>query len=279
MKLVDRSEQNVRIGNEASQDYMFQKRPTDPFAVAGGIFGVVMVLASLMALPVIAAAGSPPESQEGVEGEPFEYVEARLLKWGEIKNPEALPDRIVPALPTAPEEVLALDRNAEKKEPTKKVEKPKRQAGAVTDDKLRQVFDRARAFAEVQENYVPEGHPDGVPDGDVTDPALASLGATYGRRINRLFLERWVVPTLLSGKIKDKSRVRVLIQVDINMVITDVKFLKKSGNSMFDNSVQTAIDRVRQEVRTLPPPPEALASKIFGGGIILKFNGRDAQYE
>ena len=279
MKLIDRSEQDVRIGNEISQDYMFQKRPSDPIAIAGGILGVVMVLASLVALPVIASAGSAPESLDYGEAEPFEYVEARLLKFGEIKDPDALPDRIVPALPTAPEDVLALDRNAEKKEPEKKAEKPKRQAGAATDDRLRQVFDKARAFAEIQDDYVPEGHPDGVPDGDVTDPALASLGATYGRRINRLFLERWVVPTLLSEKVKDKSKVKVLIRVDINMVITEVRFLKRSGNAMFDNSVQTAIDRVRQEVRTLPPPPEVLASKIFGGGIVLKFNGRDAQYE
>jgi hypothetical protein len=206
-------------------------------------------------------------------------VEARLLKWGEVKDPKALPDRIVPALPTAPEEVLPLDRNSQKKEPQVKTEKPKRQAGAVMDDKLRQVFEKARAFAEVQDNYIPEGHPDGVPDGDVTDPALASMGATYGHRINRIFLERWVVPTLLSEKVKDKSKVKVLIRVNIEMVITDVKFIKKSGNTMFDNSVQTAIDRVRQEVRTLPAPPEVLAPKIFGGGIVLKFNGRDAQYE
>jgi hypothetical protein len=63
------------------------------------------------------------------------------------------------------------------------------------------------------------------------------------------------------------------------MVITSVKFLDKSGNAMFDDSVQNAIDRVRQEVRTLPPPPEAIASNIFGGGINLKFNGREATYE
>ena len=258
---------------------MFRKHRTDPFALAGGICGVLTVLGVLLALPVIATAGSPEEGRSDSNQEPFEYVEARLLKWGEIKDPDALPDRVVPALPTAPEEVLALDRNAEKKEPEKKVEKPKRQAGAVTDDKLRQVFDRARAFAEIQDNYIPEGHPDGVPDGDVTDPALASLGATYGHRINRIFLERWVVPTLLSEKAKDKSKAKVLIRVDVNMVITDVKFIKKSGNAMFDDSVQTAIDRVRQEVRTLPAPPEMLASKIYGGGIVLKFNGRDAQYE
>jgi outer membrane biosynthesis protein TonB len=269
----------LRIGNEPLLDFIHQKRRTDPFALAGGIFGVMMVLGVLIALPVIATAGSAPASSgEGTE-EPFEYIEARLLKWGEIKDPEALPDRIVPALPTAPEDVLPLDRNAEKKEPEKKVEKPKRQAGAAVDDKLRKVFEKARAFAEVQDDFIPEGHPDGVPDGDVTDPALASMGATYGHRINRIFLERWVVPTLLSEKVKDQSKVKVLIRVDINMIITDVKFLKKSGNAMFDNSVQTAIDRVRQEVRTLPAPPEALASKIFGGGIVLKFNGSDAEYE
>ena len=267
------------IGKETSLDVIFSKHRTDPFALAGGIFGVIIVLGILVALPVIATAAAPPEESGDTGQEPFEYVEARLLKWGEIKDPKALPDRIVPALPTAPEEVLPLDRNAQKEEPKQKEEKPRRQAGAVTDDKLRQVFEKARAFAEVQDDFIPEGHPDGVPDGDVTDPALASLGATYGHRINRVFLERWVVPTLLSEKVKNQSKVKVLIKVDINMIIIDVKFLKKSGNAMFDNSVQTAIDRVRQEVRTLPAPPEALASKIFGGGIVLKFNGSDAQYE
>jgi hypothetical protein len=175
--------------------------------------------------------------------------------------------------------VLPLDRNENKPEPEKKEEKPKPQADAVTDDKLRQIFDKARAFAEIQDDYVPEGHPDGVPDGDVTDPALASLGATYGHRIKRIFLERWVVPTLLSEAVLKKLSAKVNIRVDINMVITSSKFLSKSGNAMFDDSVQNAIDRVQQEVRTLPPPPEAIASNIFGGGINLKFNGREAIYE
>ncbi len=256
------------------------QRKTDPVAVAGGTFGVVLVAGIIWALPVIAAAGGAIDDGVSEEGtEPFEYIEARLLKFGEIKDPKALPDRIVPAQPTAPENVLPLDRNENKEEPEEKEEKPKPQADAISDDKLRQVFEKARAFAEIQDDYIPEGHPDGVPDGDVTDPALASLGATYGHRIKRLFLERWVVPTLLSEATLKKLSAKINIRVDIDMAITSTKFLRKSGNPMFDDSVQTAIDRVQKEVRNLPPPPEAIASNIFGGGINLKFNGREATYE
>ncbi len=254
------------------------KRPYDPVATAGGVFGVVFVLGIMAALPVIADAASSGDEVNTNGPEPFEYIEALLLKEGEIKDPNKMPDRIVPALPTAPEEVLPLDKQENKPE-EKKPEKQKPQADAVTDEKLRQVFDKARAFAEIQDNYVPEGHPDGVPDGDVTDPNLASLGATYGHRIKALFLERWVVPTLLSQDVLKGLSAKVNIKVDLDMSIVSATFVRKSGNPMFDDSVQNAIDRVIKEVRTLPAPPEAIAPNIFGGGINLKFNGKEASYE
>ncbi len=264
--------------NKDTEHSPFQ-RPHDPVAMAGGISGVFLVIGMLAAVPVLASSHNLTESSDDSGQEAFEYIEARLLKWGEQKDPDALPDRIVPALPTAPENVLPLDRNADKPEPEKKEEKQKAQAGAVLDDKLRQVFEKARAFGEIQDNFIPEGHPDGVPDGDVTDPALASVGATYGHRIKSLFVERWIVPTLLSQKALEKLSARVNIKVNLDMMIVSVSFLKKSGNPMFDDSVQIAIDRVRQEVKNLPPPPEAIASNIFGGGINLRFNGKEAAYE
>lgn len=256
------------------------RRRADPIAVAGGVSAVIAMTVGILLLPVIAEARAATSEASPFDQPPFEYVEARLLKFGEIKDKDALPDRIVPALPTAPDEVLALDREENRPEPVVKPEpKRRRQADAVSDDKLREVFDRARAFAEVQDDYIPEGHPDGVPDGDVTDPALASLGATYGHRIKRLFLERWVVPTLLNKSSLEGLKVKVNVQVDIDMVIAKVRFLKRSGNAMFDDSVQNAVDRVRAEERTLPAPPEAIAPRIFGGGINLTFHGREAQYE
>jgi TonB C terminal len=276
LKDVDQFGVHVKFGDEKPVEDYVQEHKTDPLAIVGGMATVFAVAGVLFALPMIASAGGQPSSSVQTNVEPFEYIEARLLKFGKIKDENAMPDRIVPALPTAPENIIALDRNENKPAPEETKPKERRQADAVTDDKLRQVFDKARAFAEVQDDFIPEGHPDGVPDGDVTDPALASLGATYGRRITGLFTERWVVPTLLGDAQLDKLKAKVHIRVDIDMMIIEVKMLKRSGNAMFDDSVQNAIDRVRLEVRTLPSPPEAIASNVFGGGIVIKFNGSDA---
>ncbi len=253
-------------------------RSADPIALAGGAGAVIIALVAMLLLPMISEARQKEDTSK-VDSPPFEYIEARLLKFGEVKDDTKLPDRIVPALPTAPGEVLSLDMDENRPEPKIEEDKPERQADAVTDDKLREVFDKARAFAEIQDDYIPEGHPDGVPDGDVTDPALASLGATYGHRIKRFFLDRWIVPTLLSeGALRD-LKVKVNIKVDIDVMIVSTTFLRKSGNRMFDDSVQNAIDRVIKEVRNLPTPPEAIAARVFGSGINLTFNGREASYE
>ncbi len=267
---------DLEIGDLGGE--MPEPQGMDPLALVGGAATVVAAVVGILLLPVVAAAGFEARP-ERPDLPPFEYVEARLLKLGEIKDDTKLPDRIVPALPTAPDEVLPLDRDADRPEPEAKPEKPEKQADAKLDDRLREVFDKARAFAEIQDDYVPEGHPDGVPDGDVTDPRLASLGATYGHRIQRLFLERWVVPTLLGEAQLKKLRAKVNIQVGADMTIADVEFLDESGNRLFDDTVTNAIERVRVEVRTLPAPPEAIAPNIFGGGINLIFNGAEARYE
>jgi hypothetical protein len=255
------------------------RKSADPIAVAAGTIGVIATGALLLALPIIAEAAVEPPAPER-DAEPMEYVEARLLKLGEIKDEKALPDRVVPPQPTAPEEVLPLDRDEDRPEPPEEPEKkPERQPDAVSDNELRKVFEKARAFAEIQDDYTPEGHPDGVPDGEVTDPSLASIGATYGHRIKRIFLERWIVPTLLSESQLEGLRVKVNLRVDIEMVITDIEYLKESNSEIFNDSVKNAIERVREEVRTLPDPPEAIASRIFGGGINITFNGEEASYE
>jgi len=253
-------------------------RKADPIALAGGASGVIVMITALLLLPIIAKAGADREENDDAS-EAFEYIEARLLKFGEEKDDTKLPDRIVPAMPTAPDEILPLDANENKPPPPKKKPEQQKQPDAVSDDKLREVFDKARAFAEIQDDYIPEGHLDGVPDGEVTDRALASMGATYGRRLKRLFLDRWIVPTLLSKSQLDSLKVKVNIKIDADMMIVGIRFLKKSGNAMFDDSVKNAIDRVRADIKTLPAPPEAIAPKIFGAGINLTFNGKEAVYK
>lgn len=253
-----------------------EKPTTDPVALLAGAATIILMAALSLSLPAIAAAAGALSHKANQA--PFEYIEARILKQGEIKDPDKLPDRVAPALATAPEDVLAIDSNENKPEQTLD-EKPERQRQAVSDDKLREVLDKARAFAEVQDDYVPEGHPDGVPDGDVTDPKLASLGDTYGRKISRLIAERWAVPTLLSEEELRRLSAKVLLRVDIDMAIVSVEFTEKSKNRMFDDTIKNAIDLLQAEVKNLPAPPEAIAPIIFGGGILLRMNGSDAHYQ
>jgi hypothetical protein len=249
------------------------ERYGDPVAFAAGASGAIAAVVGALLLPVLATS----LGREAVRpaSPPFEFVEARLLKLGEIKDPDKLPDRIVPALPTAPDEILPLDDDENKVADTDP-EKKEKQPDAVTDEKLREVFDKARAFAEIQDDYVPEGDPSGVADGDVTDPALASIGNTYAHRLMRIFADRLVYPTLLSDSELKRLKAKVHFKVDVDMVIIEVELLQKSGNAMFDDAVMAAIDKVRAEVRNLPQPPEAIAPTIFGGGINLTFNGADS---
>lgn len=247
----------------------------DPVALAGGTAGVIVSIVAILLLPVL-KSNTPIVSISQASSTPIEYIEARLLKSGEIKDEKKLPDRIVPALPTAPEEIIPLDKNADKPEPPEEKEKPVEQADAVDDDKLREVFDKARAFAEIQDDYIPEGHPDGVPDGDVTDPAQASMGATYGRRITRYIKERWIVPTLISDAEKKKLKVKIALKFNSEMTIIDYSIQKKSGNHIFDDSVVNAIELTQKEVRHLPEPPESIASRIYGGGLTITLHGADA---
>jgi hypothetical protein len=260
-----------------SDSHLYGRARVDGVAFTGGSLSVVILFGLLLALPAMETASGLFGDEQNANDQPFEYIEARLLKFGEIKDKEAMPDRIVPALPTAPEEVLALDKNPRKEEPKKRIQKEKRQRAAVDDDKLRKVFERARAFAEIQDDYVPEGHPDGVPDGDVTDPALASMGSTYGYRIKRIITERLSVPNLISENQLKKLKVKILLKFDIDMTIVQFKFLMKSGNRLFDDAIQNAVDRVRKEVRQLPSPPEAIAGVVFGKGIAITLHGAEAR--
>ena len=72
---------------------------------------------------------------------------------------------------------------------------------------------------------------------------------------------------------------KIELKFDIDMKIISFKFIKKSGNRLFDDSIQNAIDRVRTEVRNLPAPPEAIAPRVFGGGIVLTIHGKNSQFE
>ena len=83
----------------------------------------------------------------------------------------------------------------------------------------------------------------------------------------------WIKEVVKEGPYK----VKILLKFDIDMTIVQFKILKRSGNRLFDDSIQNAIDRVRAEVKRLPTPPEAIAGVVFGRGIAITLHGADAR--
>lgn len=211
-------------------------------------------------------------------GKPIEFIPARLLKLG--RTPEKtnrFPQRIVPALATAPPEGIPVSKQPT---PPKKIEsKEERVSYAVEDEKFRRALARAKAYAEIQEKPPEEGDPSGVEWGTLTDPAKVSAGNFYATYLYRIFKERWIIPVLIDENTQRKLKCQAFIKINRELRIEDYKIVRSSGNLLFDNSVIDAIKRVDAEIKHLSPPPQIIADYIFNYGIIIDFYGSDATRE
>jgi len=236
------------------------------------VHGIVTGLAVLLTVSPGMSSSLSGKKPEG----PINFIPARLVRLGKPPDPNAMPQRVVPALPTAPPDSVAVSKEENPPPPKEKPAKDKRQTDALDDEKLRKVFNRARAFGEITDDYMPEGSPDGVPEGEVTDPSQAQLGDIYATKLYRLFKDRWVVPTLISEKDLDDLKCSILIQLDADLSIHNYRVHRSSGNRLFDDSVLNAIKRINDEVRRLPEPPAPLAPVLFSAGLVLRFHGKDA---
>jgi hypothetical protein len=57
------------------------RKGPDPIALIFGFLGVFGAVGVMLSLPAISQADASPRTSP-YEHEPFEYIEARLLKWG-----------------------------------------------------------------------------------------------------------------------------------------------------------------------------------------------------
>jgi len=214
-------------------------------------------------------------SDEEEEETEVSFIVARLVKLGTPpEDTDSLPHRKVPALATGPKDKIPVstELNPPENEPPSE---EKALPFAVDDPKLREIFDTARAFAEIQDNPTVEGHPDGVPEGEVTDPALAKAGDLYATKLYKMFKNLWVVPSLITEKERQGLVVKVKIEIGTDLKISDYKLVKKSGNGQFDASVVEIFRKLEAEGRKLPEPPDEIAEKLFEGGLVIRFHGKD----
>ncbi|MBP9111887.1 MAG: hypothetical protein KBF88_03720 [Polyangiaceae bacterium] len=252
--------------------------------------GATMLIHSGAAWSLVRSAnGSTRVEEREPETKPF--IGAVLVKEGEVRPKEALPDRLVkaeapkgdpgpkPTEKTAPRKDPAPSRNAD----MKRVETMDAGAAPTTpdpapkDDDIDRLAKQTDALAEsrAKKPSSEEGRPGGDPGGTVSDEELAKAGALYGAELNRYFHERWKIPTTLSPADLARLCVRIRINVGPRMNIWHVgeKPDVSSGNDLFDESARNMLESIRDGKSSLPEPPGVISEQFRGRTLRLKLSG------
>ncbi len=218
--------------------------------------------------------GLSDDSRQEEEEKELEFIVARLVKLGTLPEETAMPQRKVPALATGPRDKIPVSTELDPP-PVQPSSEDKALPFAKEDPKLRKIFDTARAFAQITDNPMVEGLPDGVPEGEVTDPALIKAGDLYATKLYRIFKGLWVVPSLITDKERSGLVVKVKLTIGPDLKIHDYNLVKRSGNSQFDGSVVEIFKKFEADDKRLPEPPDEIAGKLFEGGLVIRFHGKD----
>lgn len=221
----------------------------------GGAVGGVLLYRRAMA-----AAKAPPP--------PPSYVVAKLVRLGKPKDPNKMPDKIVPRPATRMEEGVDYTADADAA-PAKK--KKRRDLDAKISDRLRHSLDKAELLAQAQREMEAEGSPDGVAGGTATK---AEGGDPYMTKIADLFTRTWLLPAIIPKGEARKLYVLIVLTIDKNGKIeTPIKFDRTSGNAHFDNSISAAW----QTINKIPLPPPDRFAAILANGLALKITWRGIQ--
>lgn len=271
------------IGNQ-------QRRGTSSAEILAGVMTSLFLhglILGVAVLSVVLGGHDPEEESEFVE---VIFEEVELLAFGEIRNPDELPrlsadapavvDEVrldverpeeVPEPPPEPEvDLEARERERERREQLR--EEERRQAAEDRERRRQEALARAQGTGGGVE--MPEGSPEGVIGGTVSDAALADMRATYQVRIRQELERVWEVPMTISADELERLAGQVRVAVRINDVghITSYRFLDRSENPQFDDSIERALQRFQRDRggRTLPLPEQSeLRSEVLRGGMSL----------
>jgi hypothetical protein len=256
-----------------------EARRRDRTMMAVAITGSLLVHSSLFLVILVAhlLGFEPSPTIEARPGpEPVGIIPAKLLRLGSEPDPKRLPDRIVPALPTAPDDGVPVSQKLEPPPPQKTKRQP-RPINPVEDDKVRDVLSRIRAFGEVTDHHTTTGHPLGVPGGDVSDPALVQAGSLWARQLTRVLKEYITYPSFLTNAEIRRLQCKVKVAVGRDLIPRNatIEPQGKSRNRFFDQAVLDSFEQMRVKRVKLPRPPSALEESLFGPGLVINIHGRD----
>ena len=225
----------------------------------GAHIGLPLLVFAITTFLASTVAGKRPETfvEEHV-------VEAHFVQKGVKKDPNKLPDRIVPRKSTAPDQATVVSKNMNPTPPEKPKEKPPEKA---TEDLLTRFGDRVQDFAEISEKEK-EGDENGLEDGTETE---AKAGDIYVGQLVSFIRRGWTIPTTIGDT--SKLKVKAMFEITRDCKIGATKVVGSSGDRMFDQSIEDRFQELRSLGTTLPEPPPEIADQYLGQTIGAVFRG------
>lgn len=261
--------------------------------VAAGA-AVSVALHGGLALFVVLAALFEPEPEEP-EFLDLVFEEVELLALGEIRDSQELPRMAGDFSPPVADEVVIEPSTEPTPEPQadptpppeapdpaaiqrQREEEEARQEEAERVAREERQRRREAAFGRIDSSgpgdAVPEGSPDGVAGGTVSDAALANMMQTYQVRVLQEIQRFWEVPSTLTEQELQRlyGQVRVHVRLSESGHVTSYRIIARSGNEQFDGSIERVIQRFERQRggRALPMPDEPeLRRQIISQGLTL----------
>ena len=232
-----------------------------------GLAATVLAHGSIAAGVFLAASlgeASVAPAQEEDKVVPFKFMETRLVRLG-VDRKNRLPNKEIPAntkVQQAPSKVPLPD--------SKRVKRPDdlaENAKSTATDTLSQLGNRAEDLANDARARDREGDPDGAEEGTATrDEGNIFLG-----KLQRYFRRDWDVPDAIADAELKQLIAAVSIEIADGGRMGGYTWRKKSGNVVFDASVEKRLHDAKGQM--LPDPPE----ELWGTAVNLNFRGKDAR--
>jgi hypothetical protein len=235
---------------------MIEKRGFDPLLFMGAIVTI--------AVHALVLAGYLLTKVKHEEGPPMlvgSFVDAQLVKFGKPRDLTFLPHKQGVIKDKGPAEAIkvAKDMNAL---PRLKDDKPPDEI-----DPLKKTH--ANLFKNLKDPDQPEGFQqagEGSPTGSRAGTATEARGDPYILALIDQIGSAWTVPTTIKDAELANLSADVCLTITNDGYLTKFAFIRKSGNSQFDSSLEATLGTIKK----LPPPPD----RVLNGANLRAISAR-----
>lgn len=254
---------------------LLERRPLDRVATLVGIgvaagTHVVLPLALAIGFAVLSALGVLVAAPERRPVRERQVVEARFAKLGRPFDPRQLPNRRVNIVDSQLSTKTAVSKNMDRV----RRERPDAGVRNAREARLANLGTRAQLFAELAEQRLQEGNPEGIEGGTEQN---ARAGDIYAGQLYMFFRRGWTIPDVVDRETLQGMTCEVDVDISTDAHVADFRLARPSGNPLFDQSVLDRLQEIKTNGTSLPRPPEEIADDYLGRTIGLRFRGRDAR--